>query len=123
MNIDKDELDKLQAFLQALADKNRLLIIKVIGPNRRSVSEVVEATGLSQPLVSHHLRLMREQGILETQRDGPFIYHRLKDARILEALGRLAECAADFRNDQTIRRTFCRPPWRSPDRSFQGGHK
>lgn len=116
MNIDKTDLDKLQPFLQALSDRNRLLIIKVIGPDRCSVSEVVEKTGLSQPLVSHHLRLMREQGILETQREGPFVYHRLKDARILEALAGLAACAADFRNDQTIRRTFCRPPWRNPDR-------
>ncbi len=105
------EMDKLQSFLQALADHSRLQIIRVVGAERRSVSEIVEATGLSQPLVSHHLRLMREQGILETQRDGPFIYHRLKDTRLLDALAMCADCAAHFRNDRTIRRTFCCPPW------------
>jgi DNA-binding transcriptional ArsR family regulator len=116
MIIDMKEFDKLQSFFQALADRNRLHIIKVIGGEQRSVSEIVEITGLSQPLVSHHLRLMREQGFLETQRDGPFIYHRLKDTRLLDALAICAECAADFRNDQAILRTFCCPPWRRPDR-------
>lgn len=110
------ELDKLQSFLQALADRSRLHIIQVIGAERRSVSEIVAATGLSQPLVSHHLRLMREQGLLETQREGPFIYHRLKDPRLLEALAVCADCAAHFSNDRTIRRTFCGPFWRNPGR-------
>jgi len=105
------DMGKLQSFLQTLADANRLRMIKIIGKERRSVSEIVEATGLSQPLVSHHLRVLREQGILETQREGPFIFHRLKDARLLDALGLCAEIAARFHKDEKIRRTFCCPPW------------
>ncbi len=110
-----EDMSKLQSFLQTLADANRLRIIKVIGKARCSVSEIVEATGLSQPLVSHHLRLMREQSILETEREGPFIYHRLKDERLLDALGLCAEIAARSQKDQKIRRTFCCPPWRGQD--------
>jgi len=106
-----EDMAKLQLFFQTLADANRLRIIKVIGQKRCSVSEIVDATGLSQPLVSHHLRLMRAQGILETQREGPFIYHRLKDDRLLDALGLCAEIASQFQKDQRIKRTFCCPPW------------
>jgi DNA-binding transcriptional ArsR family regulator len=111
MSIDMEDMAKLQLFFQTLADANRLRIIKVIGQKRCSVSEIVDATGLSQPLVSHHLRLMRAQGILETQREGPFIYHRLKDDRLLDALGLCAEIAAQFQKDQRIKRTFCCPSW------------
>jgi DNA-binding transcriptional ArsR family regulator len=111
MSIDMEDMAKLQMFFQTLADANRLRIIKVIDHERCSVSGIITATGLSQPLVSHHLRLMRAQGILETQREGPFIYHRLKDDRLLDALGLCAEIAARFQKDQRIRRTFCCPPW------------
>ena len=109
------DMSKLEFFFQTLADANRLRIIKVIGQERLSVSEIVEATGLSQPLVSHHLRVMREQGILETQRHGPFIYHRLKETRLLEALGLCAQIAAQSQNDNKIGRTFACPPWRARD--------
>ena len=109
------DMSKLQSFFQTLADTNRLRIIKIIGKERHSVSEIVEATGLSQPLVSHHLRTMREQGLLETQREGPFIYHRLRDTRLLDALGLCAEIAALSQNDAKIRRTFCCPPWIGSD--------
>lgn len=106
------DMFKLEVFFQTLADANRLRILKVIGRERLSVSEIVGATGLSQPLVSHHLRVLREQAVLETQREGPFIHYRLKEPRLLEALGLCAEIAAQSQNDQTIRRTFCCPPWR-----------
>ncbi len=109
------DMGKLQQFFQTLADANRLRMIRVIGKERRSVSEIVEATGLSQPLVSHHLRTMREQGILETQREGPFIFHRLRDVKLLDVLGLCAEIAAQSQNDVKIRRTFCCPPRMDPN--------
>jgi DNA-binding transcriptional ArsR family regulator len=115
MSVDMEDMGKLQSFFQTLAEANRLRIIKVIGKERRSVSEIVEMTRLSQPLVSHHLRLLREQMILETQREGPFIYHRLKDERLLDALGLCAEIAAHSQKDQKIKRTFCCPPWMGQD--------
>lgn len=76
----------LQIVFQTLGEANRLRIIEFIGDKERSVTEIVEATGLSQPLVSHHLRMLRETRIMETQREGPFIYYRIRDQRLLEAL-------------------------------------
>ncbi len=89
---------KLQIMFQTLGDANRLRIIKVIGTQRCSVSQVVEATKLSQPLVSHHLRVLREQNILKTQREGPFIYYELTDVRILDALGIFSEILVNSDN-------------------------
>jgi DNA-binding transcriptional ArsR family regulator len=76
----------LQIIFQTLGEANRLKIIEFIGDKERSVTEIVEATGLSQPLVSHHLRMLREARIMETQREGPFVYYRIRDQRLLEAL-------------------------------------
>ncbi len=82
---------KLQNIFQTLGDVNRLRIIRIIGNESRSVSEIVDAAKLSQPLVSHHLRVLREQGVLKTKRDGPFVYYKLSDVRMLDALGILSE--------------------------------
>ncbi len=82
---------RLQALFQTLGDANRLRIIRVIGAQTRSVSEIAEMTGLSQPLVSHHLRVLRDQGILRGKRDGPFVYYELHDGRLLDALGIFSE--------------------------------
>ena len=77
------DIKTLRAIFQNLADANRLSIVIFIGPNECSVTQIVEATKLSQPLVSHHLKNLRDSGILETSRNGPFIYYRVKDKRIL----------------------------------------
>ncbi len=82
---------RLQNLFQTLGDANRLRIIRIIGNQSRSVSEVVQMSGLSQPLVSHHLRVLREQNILKTKREGPFIYYELSDVRLLDALGIFSE--------------------------------
>jgi DNA-binding transcriptional ArsR family regulator len=105
-----DEI-KLQLLFQTLGDGNRLKIINFIGEKECSVSEIVESTGLSQPLVSHHLRTLRESNILETKRSGPFVYYRLRDPRLLSALGIFYEIANSIENQELENTMFCSPPW------------
>jgi len=81
----------LQVIFQTLSDANRLKIIKFINDTECSVSQIVEETRLSQPLVSHHLRTLRERQILETTRKGPFIYYRVKDKRLLNIFDSIIE--------------------------------
>jgi DNA-binding transcriptional ArsR family regulator len=81
-----DDLKKLQLIFQTLADYNRLGIIKFICEKERSVGEIVKMIKLSQPLVSHHLRVLKENSILETRRNGPFIYYYIRDKKIIEAI-------------------------------------
>jgi DNA-binding transcriptional ArsR family regulator len=92
-----DELKKLQLIFQTLSDYNRLGIIKFICNKECSVGEIVKATKLSQPLVSHHLRVLKENGILATKRNGPFIYYFIRDKKILEAINLFQEL---FRNSE-----------------------
>lgn len=77
---------RLQAFLQILADANRLRIIAALGDERRSVSDIVRLLGVSQPLVSHHLRTLKDAGILAAERRGPFVFYWVRDARLIGAL-------------------------------------
>jgi|WetSurMetagenome_2_1015567.scaffolds.fasta_scaffold77766_3 DNA-binding transcriptional ArsR family regulator len=86
----------LQRIFQTLSDTNRLKIIKFVNDGECSVSQIVEEMKLSQPLVSHHLRTLRECQILETTRNGPFIYYRLKDKKLLNIFDSLLKAIGPF---------------------------
>ena len=105
------EIEDLEMLFRTLSETNRLRIINFIQDKKRSVKEIVEKTGLSQPLVSHHLKVLREARILETAREGPFIYYRLKNKRLLDALGIFDEIACCVSDIKTKKRMFCCPNW------------
>lgn len=65
-----DELRELRAFHKALADVNRLRIVRRLADGEASVAELIAHVGLSQPLVSHHLKRLRAAGLIETRRVG-----------------------------------------------------
>lgn len=102
-----DDLKKLQLIFQTLSDYNRLGIIRFICEKERSVGEIVKTSKLSQPLVSHHLRVLKENGILETKRNGPFIFYYIRDRKILDAINLFIEL---FKNSDIKDKTspkFC----------------
>ena len=65
-----DDLRELRTFHKALADVNRLRIVKRLAEGEASVTELIAHVGLSQPLVSHHLKRLRVAGLVETRRVG-----------------------------------------------------
>jgi len=105
------EAAELQYLFQTLADVNRLRIIQFLGREERPVSEIVAFLRQSQPLVSHHLRVLRESGVLTTRRDGPFVFYSLRDKRLIDALGIFQEVAAAGEGEAAAPRMFCCPPW------------
>jgi len=65
-----EELRELRAFHKALADVNRLRIVRRLAASEASMAELIAHVGLSQPLVSHHLKRLRVAGLIETRRVG-----------------------------------------------------
>jgi DNA-binding transcriptional ArsR family regulator len=101
-----NDLKKLQLIFQTLSDYNRLGI-KFICEKERSVGEIVKETRLSQPLVSHHLRVLKENGILETKRNGPFIFYFVRDKKILDAINLVLEIFKDSDIKENPSSKFC----------------
>ena len=71
---------------RGLADPSRLAILEALRPGALSVSEIVAATGLSQPNASNHLRCLSECGLVVGEPRGRFVHYRLSDPRIDELL-------------------------------------
>ena len=85
------------AFLgKSLSDENRLKILFCIGRGKKAVGSIVEELGLSQPLVSHHLKELKRSLLVKIERSGPFIYYEVSDFRILAAIRSLSSIARDL---------------------------
>jgi len=69
--------------LKALAHPTRLLIVDRLAQGSCSVGELAEHTGAKFPVVSRHLALLREVGIVESRREGMRILYTLKTPCVL----------------------------------------
>jgi DNA-binding transcriptional ArsR family regulator len=86
-------MKELAQFIKILGDANRLAILRAIGREALSVTEIINATNLSQTLVSFHLRALRSAGIITTRREGPFIYNSLAVPELADLLDELCRIA------------------------------
>ena len=91
-----DGLQSAAFLAKSLSDGNRLRILLLLSDGRKSVSALVERLNLSQPLVSHHLKELKRSLLLKVEREGPFIYYELADARILDVVQALSLVATDL---------------------------
>jgi len=76
---------------KALGDPVRLRLVSLIGAHQGGevcVCELTEAFDLTQPTISHHLKVLREAGIITSERRGTWVYYRLEPAT-LDRMGAL----------------------------------
>ena len=76
---------ELAATFRALADPARLRLLSLIWSQpgaEACVCHLVEPIGLSQPTVSHHLKLLNEAGLLEREKRGAWVYYRVVASRL-----------------------------------------
>jgi DNA-binding transcriptional ArsR family regulator len=66
------------AAMEALAEPRRRALMDALLEGERPVNELVEHLGLSQPLISKHLRVLREAGLVEARVDGPRRLYRIR---------------------------------------------
>ncbi len=72
-----EERERLAAQFKALSDPTRLAIVNQLAGAEESCVCNLESLGLSQPTISHHLRVLREAGLIAGERRGTWIYYRL----------------------------------------------
>jgi ArsR family transcriptional regulator len=83
----EQEIDLLHTRIcQALADPKRILILYVLTDGAMCVNELVEVLDVPQSTTSRHLRVLRERGLVHTERKGSSVYYTLADRRIIDAL-------------------------------------
>jgi ArsR family transcriptional regulator len=83
--LDKAEAEELAGVFKALADPGRLRLLSFIAAQpgaEACVCYLTEPSGLSQPTVSHHLKVLNDAGLLEREKRGAWVYDRVAPARL-----------------------------------------
>ena len=81
----EDERAALADRFKALSDPTRVAIVnRLAGADEVCVCLFVHELGLSQPTISHHLRVLREAGLVESARRGTWAYYRLIPSAVAE---------------------------------------
>ena len=91
--------------LQALATPSRLLILATLQNGPATVGELAEAIGMEQSAVSHQLRLLRNLGLVDSERSGRHISYSLYDHHVAELLEQAIYHAEHVWMGATDRRT------------------
>jgi ArsR family transcriptional regulator len=87
--ISAEQAERIVPLVKALADPVRLRLLSLVASHadgEACVCDLNDAFELSQPTISHHLKLLHEAGLLERDKRGVWVYYRLNTA----ALGDLA---------------------------------
>jgi DNA-binding transcriptional ArsR family regulator len=72
------------AVLEALAEPSRRRIVELLQDGEQSVGELVRGTGLAQPAVSKHLRVLKEAGLVEVRRQAQRRLYRISPQPLAE---------------------------------------
>jgi ArsR family transcriptional regulator len=91
--------------LRAVADPLRWRILLALSREQLCVCHLVEDLGATQSLVSHHLRVLRETGLVAAERHRYWTYYRLRQ----DALGALGQRLAELAGDAPVARRVCPP--------------
>jgi DNA-binding transcriptional ArsR family regulator len=93
MNVEMKSTSPVE-FAKALADPTRQEIMSLICCRELSVGDIVEAVGVSQPTVSHHLAILKEAGLVSIRNEGKHAYYTLNQSRVVLCCGNLIEVFA-----------------------------
>jgi DNA-binding transcriptional ArsR family regulator len=111
MNIRELELQAGQAakLMKAMSNPHRLFVLCQLLDGERRVSELEEATGLSQSALSQHLARLRNDGIVVTRRQAQNIYYSLAGTDVHQVIG-------------VLHQIFCnKPQTKAAARAVNGG--
>jgi ArsR family transcriptional regulator, arsenate/arsenite/antimonite-responsive transcriptional repressor len=88
--LDVAERDALAARFKALSDPTRVAIVnRLAAADEVCVCDFVASLDLAQPTVSHHLKVLREAGLVESSRRGTWAYYRLVPESVAALRGAL----------------------------------
>ncbi len=89
------DLESPALLLKLLGDPVRWSIVQRLAAEDLCVCHLVEDLGLAQPLVSHHLRALRQAGVLTTEPCGAFTYYLLDRTRLASLADALTELGTE----------------------------
>ena len=89
-------VDLLAETFQILGDSSRLHIVCAIADEEQNVGDIAKKLKMSQPAVSHHLRMLRNLKLVSLRKEGRTTYYRLDDRHIHRLIAEGVEHVEEF---------------------------
>ncbi len=90
-----DQAEQIAPLLKALADPVRLRLLSLVAAHEGGeacICELNEAFALSQPTISHHMKVLHEAGLVDRDKRGVWVYYQIRP-QALASLSALIGCA------------------------------
>ena len=88
-----EKLEIAASMLRAMSHPMRIAIIELLTSSKRlSVTEIYESLNIEQATASHHLNILKNNGILASKREGKKIFYSLKQDKVTEIINSLDRC-------------------------------
>lgn len=92
-----EHIERIAFILKTVAHPLRLSIVEVLGEDgEMCVNQICEQLGSEQSLTSHHLHIMKLNGILASKRAGKQVFYRLKEKDVTNIISCLENCSCNF---------------------------
>ena len=86
-----EDFQSVAEIFSGLGDSSRLRILWLLCHCEECVSNIAAAMNMSDPAVSHHLKLLKKSGLIVSRRDGKEIYYKLADTQTANLLHHIIE--------------------------------
>ena len=97
--------DSVARFLAALGNEHRLAILELLRQGERCVCEITPSFRLDPSVVSRHLAVLEQAGVISSRRDGRRVFYCISDRRLLSLLDRLASILTSPDKAGSVNRT------------------
>jgi ArsR family transcriptional regulator len=86
MKIDQARIERAAEVLKTVAHPLRLRIVELLESGEKSVTELKDLLGVTQPLTSQHLSQMRMRGVLGSRREGVLVYYSIANPDVVKVI-------------------------------------
>lgn len=90
------EFDRVSDTFQLISDSTRLKILWLLCHSEECVINIAAAIDMSSPAVSHHLRVLKQSGLLYSRREGKEAYYTLADTEEAELVHKIVDSVFDM---------------------------
>ena len=85
-SIDRELIPRAAAFFKVVGDESRMKIICAISDGEMFVNDIAESIGMTKSAVSHQLKLLKDEGLVKSRREGKNIFFSLDDQHVKDII-------------------------------------
>ncbi len=82
--LDEHTAAHVAELFRSFSDTSRVRILSALATQELNVGALAQVVGISESAVSHHMRGLRQMGLVKSRRDGKEVYYRIEDDHIIE---------------------------------------